>query len=178
MVTDAYLPSSTHWGPFVAREHDGVLDVLPHPLDPDPSTLLGNIASATHHEARVSEPVVRRSWLEDGPGPRSRNRDDEFVAVGWDRAIELVANELDRVRTLHGNEAIYGGSYGWASAGRFHPRSEPGAPVPEPDRRVCPIGALVQQRCIHGDPALHRPGRVSSCCGGARRGSRSPRTAS
>ena len=119
-MTGSYLPNSTHWGPFVAREHDGVLDVRPHPLDPDPSPLLANIASATHHKARVSEPVVRRSWLEDGPGPRSRNNDDEFVAVGWDRAIGLVTAELDRVRNVHGNGAIFGGSYGWSSAGRFH----------------------------------------------------------
>jgi biotin/methionine sulfoxide reductase len=42
------------------------------------------------------------------------------VAVPWDRALDLVAAELDRVRTRHGNEAIYAGSYGWASAGRFH----------------------------------------------------------
>src|SRR5690606_32012639 len=31
-----------------------------------------------------------------------------------------VAQELQRVRTQHGNEAIFGGSYGWSSAGRFH----------------------------------------------------------
>ena len=38
----------------------------------------------------------------------------------WDRALDLVAAELDRVRSTFGNQAIYGGSYGWASAGRFH----------------------------------------------------------
>ena len=38
----------------------------------------------------------------------------------WDEALDLVAAELRRVRTEHGNEAIFGGSYGWASAGRFH----------------------------------------------------------
>src|SRR6185369_11560628 len=43
-----------------------------------------------------------------------------FVAVPWDTALDLVANELRRVKTQHGNEAIYAGSYGWASAGRFH----------------------------------------------------------
>jgi biotin/methionine sulfoxide reductase len=31
-----------------------------------------------------------------------------------------VAAELDRVRAAYGNSAIYAGSYGWASAGRFH----------------------------------------------------------
>src|SRR6516164_6872790 len=30
------------------------------------------------------------------------------------------ARELARVKSDYGNEAIFGGSYGWASAGRFH----------------------------------------------------------
>jgi biotin/methionine sulfoxide reductase len=40
--------------------------------------------------------------------------------VEWDVALDLVAAELDRVRTENGSQAIFGGSYGWASAGRFH----------------------------------------------------------
>ena len=35
-------------------------------------------------------------------------------------ALDLVAAELSRVRAEHGNDAIFAGSYGWASAGRFH----------------------------------------------------------
>src|SRR6185295_19119252 len=31
-----------------------------------------------------------------------------------------VAAELQRVRSAYGNESIFGGSYGWASAGIFH----------------------------------------------------------
>src|SRR5581483_9352967 len=37
-----------------------------------------------------------------------------------ERALDLVAGELRRVIGEHGNEAIYAGTYGWASAGRFH----------------------------------------------------------
>ena len=56
-----------------------------------------------------------RPRLESGrPGTRP------FVEVEWDRALDLVSAELDRVRSTFGNQAIYGGSYGWASAGRFH----------------------------------------------------------
>ncbi len=63
---------------------------------------------------------MRRGWLDDGPGPTDRRGADEFVAVSWDELTELLAGELRRVVDTHGNEAIYGGSYGWASAGRFH----------------------------------------------------------
>jgi len=44
----------------------------------------------------------------------------DSVEVSWDRATTLVAEEIARVRDAHGNGAIFGGSYGWASAGRFH----------------------------------------------------------
>jgi biotin/methionine sulfoxide reductase len=42
------------------------------------------------------------------------------VPVEWPEALELAATELKRVISTHGNRSIYGGSYGWASAGRFH----------------------------------------------------------
>src|SRR5690606_30818409 len=45
---------------------------------------------------------------------------EPFVEVPWDTALDLVAAELERVRRIHGNASIFGGSYGWASAGRFH----------------------------------------------------------
>ena len=37
-----------------------------------------------------------------------------------DEALDIAVNALRRVVAEHGNEAIFGGSYGWASAGRFH----------------------------------------------------------
>jgi anaerobic selenocysteine-containing dehydrogenase len=43
-----------------------------------------------------------------------------FVPVSWERALELVAGELGRVRREHGPSAIMGGSQGWSSAGHFH----------------------------------------------------------
>ena len=88
--------------------------------DADPSPLLGNLPGSIRHRSRITSPAVRRGWLDDGPGPTTRRGADEFVAVSWDELTELLADELRRVVDTHGNEAIYGGSYGWASAGRFH----------------------------------------------------------
>ena len=42
------------------------------------------------------------------------------MPVEWPRALDLVAAELRRVYAAHGPRAVFGGSYGWASAGRFH----------------------------------------------------------
>lgn len=113
--------SLTHWGGFSADVRDGDISaVRPLPGDQDPSPLLHNLPGAVTHRSRVTGPAVRRGWLDDGPGPSTHRGADEFVAVSWDDLTELLATELRRVVDEHGNESIYGGSYGWASAGRFH----------------------------------------------------------
>ncbi len=38
-----YKPHSSHWGAFSGRLLDGKLDILPHPGDPHPSPILGNL---------------------------------------------------------------------------------------------------------------------------------------
>ncbi|MET8650511.1 molybdopterin-dependent oxidoreductase [Nocardia aurea] len=110
----------THWGAFDA-ESDGqrLTSVRGWDGDPEPSPLLANVASAQHDRTRVDRPFVRRGWLESGPGGVGRG-DEEFVPVSWERAQELLAGELARVYREYGPAGVYGGSYGWASAGRFH----------------------------------------------------------
>ncbi|HEX2785764.1 MAG TPA: molybdopterin-dependent oxidoreductase, partial [Ilumatobacteraceae bacterium] len=115
------IPTTSHWGAYGMRVVDGeVVELVPHPADPDPSPLLGGVASAARHRTRVLRPAIRRGWLENGPGPSDLRGREEFVEVSWDEAVEAVATELDRARAAHGNESIFGGSYGWASAGIFH----------------------------------------------------------
>ncbi|MGI5130053.1 molybdopterin-dependent oxidoreductase [Pseudonocardia sp. CA-107938] len=111
---------STHWGSFRGELTADGLRVVPRAADPDPSPLLGNVAAAVDHPARVRRPAVRRGWWADGPGPDQRRGCDEFVEVGWDEVLDRLAGELRRVRDRFGPGAVYGGSYGWGSAGRFH----------------------------------------------------------
>ncbi|GLU47563.1 molybdopterin-dependent oxidoreductase [Nocardiopsis ansamitocini] len=115
--------TSSHWGTYeVLVRGDRVVGARPDPADPAPSPLVDNAPAAQHSTTRVARPAVRRRWLENGPGPDTRrgDSDDAYVEVGWETVLDLLAGELDRVRHAHGNAAIYGGSYGWASAGRFH----------------------------------------------------------
>nr|WP_244592248.1 molybdopterin-dependent oxidoreductase [Azospirillum palustre] len=63
---------------------------------------------------------MREGFLRHGPASRDGRGREPFVELSWDEALDLAARELDRVRREHGNAAIFGGSYGWASAGRFH----------------------------------------------------------
>ncbi|WP_105567512.1 molybdopterin-dependent oxidoreductase [Microbacterium halophytorum] len=112
---------SSHWGAFRARVENGrFVEAMPFEADADPAGLLENMPGAVHAENRVKRPAVRRGWLEGrsrGEAPRGH---DEFVEVDWDTAIDLVAREIERVHDAYGPAAVYGGSYGWASAGRFH----------------------------------------------------------
>lgn len=116
----AMRPHSAHWGVFSAGWKDGSLVVRPHPSDPDPNPLIENFKTALHHPIRVTQPMVRRGWLERGPGPDARRGLDDFVPMAWDEVLDRLAAELQRVQQRHGCEAIFGGSYGWSSAGRFH----------------------------------------------------------
>ncbi|WP_304453417.1 molybdopterin-dependent oxidoreductase [Nocardiopsis sp. YSL2] len=122
-MSRAVYPTSAHWGGYQVVVEDGrVVGALPDPDDPAPSPIIANTPDAQHDPSRVARPAVRRRWLEHGPGPDPRRGDpeDEYVEVGWDTVLDLLARELDRVRSRHGNAAIYGGSYGWGSAGRIH----------------------------------------------------------
>jgi biotin/methionine sulfoxide reductase len=114
------LPHSSHWGAFSVLVREREIEIVPHPRDAAPSALLGNIPAAVSHPARIARPVMRRGWLEHGPGPDQRRGCDEFVAVSWPEALDRVAAELRRVYAAYGPRAVFGGSYGWASAGRFH----------------------------------------------------------
>ena len=114
------LPHSSHWGAFSVLVKDRDIEVVPHPRDPAPSPILGNLPAAVSHKARIARPMIRGGWLERGPGTDARRGCDEFVPVSWDEAFDRTGAELRRVYGTHGPRAVFGGSYGWASAGRFH----------------------------------------------------------
>lgn len=119
-MTQKPVMHSAHWGAFTARQQGDRLTIEPFHGDPDPSPLLQNFHNVLHHPARVAQPMVRRGWLENGPGADPRRGNDDYVAVSWEQAYTLVARELQRVGDAYGPEGIFGGSYGWSSAGRFH----------------------------------------------------------
>ena len=114
-----WSPHSAHWGAFSARWNGATLDIRPYAEDPAPSSILQNFTTAMRHKARILRPMVRKAWL-DRNTSSERTFDQKFVACPWDEVLDLLANELSRIRTEHGATAVFGGSYGWSSAGRFH----------------------------------------------------------
>ena len=119
MTKSRYL-TLTNWGAYEI-ESDGrdITAVHPFAKDPDPSPIGQSLRAV--RKSRVQRPAIRESWYREGPGSNPDRRGHEaFVEVDWEVALDMVAAELDRVRSEFGNQAIFGGSYGWASAGRFH----------------------------------------------------------
>ncbi len=117
-------PTSSHWGLGRAIIQSGrLIRVDAHPDDPAASPINDNIASSLNGRARILRPAIRRSWLENSPlaqGKGAERGRDAFVEVGWDQALDLLESEITRIKQAHGNSAIFAGSYGWSSAGRFH----------------------------------------------------------
>lgn len=109
---------SAHWGAYRPRVQDGrLIAAEPFEADPDPSPLLSSVPGVVHANNRITRPAVRKTWLDGRPGRRGA---DPFVEVEWDEALDLVAEALRRVYRDSGPAAVFGGSYGWSSAGRLH----------------------------------------------------------
>ncbi len=113
---------ATHWGSYVAVVDSGrLVRVEPRDDDPAPSPIGPGMVTAADDSARVLRPAVRKGWLDGLPRVHDTARGaDAFVEVSWDDALTLVSDELRRVRSRHSDSAVFGGSYGWASAGGFH----------------------------------------------------------
>ncbi|MGX5668023.1 molybdopterin-dependent oxidoreductase [Rhizobium daejeonense] len=113
--------NSAHWGTFQAETTpSGELKLTPFAKDEDPSALIEGMAEYRTHETRIRRPAIRAGWLEGDAGQAPRRGGEPFVEVDWITALDFVASEIERVRSRYGNEAIFAGSYGWSSAGRFH----------------------------------------------------------
>jgi biotin/methionine sulfoxide reductase len=111
----------SHWGAFLAEVEDGrVVGVRPFERDTEPSPIVEGVPDALYSKTRIAQPVVREGWLKNGPGGGNGRGRESFVPVSWERALDLVAGELTRVKRDHGNDAIMAGSQGWSSAGIFH----------------------------------------------------------
>ena len=111
-----------HWGAFRAHVADGrIVSIKPWEKNPRPSAQLPGVLDSVYSPTRIKYPMVRRAWLEHGPGADTAGRGEaDFVRVGWSQALDLVAGELERVRAAHAPTAIFAGSYGWKSPGKLH----------------------------------------------------------
>ena len=109
--------TATHWGTYVHESKKNKSYFNYWKKDTSPSEFGLDFVSAAKDNLRIKQPHIRKGWLEKNKGVRGK---DTYIPVSWEDAISFAAKELKRVKLKYGNESIYAGSYGWASAGRFH----------------------------------------------------------
>ncbi len=116
-MTIARVPSLAHWGAFTAIVEDGrVVACEPFAQDDAPRRCsppfrrwsIRPCASASRQSVTAGAKVRRAPAV------------TASAEIEWDEALNLVASEIQRVRSAYGDTAIFGGSYGWSSAGRLH----------------------------------------------------------
>lgn len=112
----------SHWGAYTLLvQDDRIVGVEPFAHDPAPSPIIHSVPEWANPKRRVPCPMVRKGWLEKREHSDRRQRGtDKFVPVSWDEATTLVADEIRRVGSAHGNASIFAGSYGWTNSGRLH----------------------------------------------------------
>lgn len=113
--------TASHWGVYNVETSPcgDITGVSPFECDPHPSSYIGGLPEIVRSPLRIDRPYIRAGYLRGKESHKNRGG-DSFVPVSWDHALRVIAEELSRVKSDFGNEAIYGGSYGWASAGRLH----------------------------------------------------------
>jgi biotin/methionine sulfoxide reductase len=116
------LLTATHWGNFRVRvDSQGELEAVPSESDLSPSLIGRNLRATRNRDCRIARPMVREGYLRQGRNSDGSDRGRErFVALDWDEALDLAAEAIRDVRARRGDSAVYGSSYGWSSAGRFH----------------------------------------------------------
>ncbi len=120
-MVDKSVMHSSHWGSFRAIVRDGrLIGVKPFERDSNPSDITEAILDAPYADCRIARPSVRKGWLERGPEAGAIRGAEPFVEVPWDEALDIASGELRRIMDETGPSGIFGGSYGWSSAGRFH----------------------------------------------------------
>lgn len=115
-------PTATHWGNYlITSDGHEIKEVVPYDTDHHPSEIAQSLLNTLDSNCRIAQPMVRKGYLEKGVNSdRSGRGCEPFVPVSWENAVELASEALQQTKSQYGNKAIYGGSYGWASAGRFH----------------------------------------------------------
>lgn len=113
--------TAARWG--IVRGHirgGKLMHLTPFEHDYAPSMNLDGLRELPYSPSRIRYPMVREGWLKNGPASREKRGEEKFVRVSWEKALELVAGEMNRVYDAYGPSAVFGRSYGWMSTGKIN----------------------------------------------------------
>ena len=112
---------STHWGTYkVNEDKENNISLDYWEKDPYPTSFGLSLNEAATDNLRIKQPYIRKGWLKNKGKSNIDRGKDAFMPLSWDEALDIAADELLKTKNNFGNSSIYAGSYGWASAGRFH----------------------------------------------------------
>lgn len=119
VLTDGVVMNACHWGFGPVHVKGGRIERFEaFNKDQASSLLMQSAAQQPYNRARIRYPMVRKSFLEKGYKAGGQGRGAEpFVRVSWEKAAELIAGELKRVKETYGVESIYAASPAWMSPG-------------------------------------------------------------
>lgn len=113
--------TATHWGSVKTIVRGGEFIGVKPFKDEYPIPMIRALADRVNAQNRVKYPMVREGYLKYGyKSDKSKRGSDRFVRVSWEKALELVVKELQRVKDRYGNAAIFAGSVDWHSVGKLH----------------------------------------------------------
>lgn len=114
--------SANHWGAFYTNVQGGrLVSLTPYVRDAYPTPMLQAFPDRVYANNRIKYPMVREGFLKDrGNSDTTLRGGDRFVRVSWQQALDLVAQEIQRVKKEYGVGAIYAGSYGWQDVGQLN----------------------------------------------------------
>jgi anaerobic selenocysteine-containing dehydrogenase len=94
----AATQTASHWGVYnVEMAHGGkILSVSPFARDADPSPIAHGLPALVYSDLRIDQPYIREGYLRHRAGVPHRRGPEPFVAVSWEAALGLVADELQR----------------------------------------------------------------------------------
>lgn len=114
--------SGSHFGAIRAKVvGDRVVEVKPLEFDQHPTEMIEGIPGLIYGTSRIRYPMVRLDWYKNRHKSDTTQRgDNRFVRVGWDEAIDLFYEELERVQKDYGPWALHTAGVGWRSVGQMH----------------------------------------------------------
>ena len=117
---DGEVLTGSHWGAFRAKVEGGrCVAVTPWEKDPAPSHQLPGVMDSVYSPTRIKYPMVRRAFLEKGPGADGQPRHRRLRARHLGPGARSRRQRVQRVEKTYGPAATFAGSYGWKSPGRF-----------------------------------------------------------
>ena len=116
--------TAAHWGPLAVVVKDGKIQPsAPAIEDLGDNPLQTVVADQVYNKVRITQPMIRKGFLDNLDNitqPDGKRGDDAFVPVSWERAYDIIEQQLRRIYASYGPQSIFAGSYGWRSAGVLH----------------------------------------------------------